>query len=112
LSLMRIASVMVGNSSSGIIEAPSFHLPVVNIGTRQKGRVRGANVIDVNHERDNIAQAIRKALYDEEFRASLKVCQNPYGDGHTSERTVDILNRLHLGPELVCKWMPVTHLLD
>jgi GDP/UDP-N,N'-diacetylbacillosamine 2-epimerase (hydrolysing) len=112
LSLMHMASVMVGNSSSGIIEAPSFQLPVVNVGTRQIGRLRAANVIDVRYSRDEIVQAIQKALYDNEFRDSLKLCVNPYGDGHTSERTVEILERLNLVAELTAKWIPIEAVLS
>ena len=67
LSLMRHASVMVGNSSAGIREAPSFQLPTVNIGTRQNGRLRAENVIDVSHDVDEIINAIQTALYDETF---------------------------------------------
>jgi len=84
-SVMTLASVMVGNSSSGIIEAPSFELPVVNIGDRQKGRLRAANVIDVAAECDAIAGGIGRALAPA-FRRSLSGLQNPYGDGHASER--------------------------
>jgi UDP-N-acetylglucosamine 2-epimerase len=79
-SLMACAAVMVGNSSSGLVEAPSFELPVVNIGTRQAGRVRGKNVIDVGYSRAAIAGAIAKAV-SPAFRASLKGIPNPYGAG-------------------------------
>jgi GDP/UDP-N,N'-diacetylbacillosamine 2-epimerase (hydrolysing) len=106
LSLMNIADVMVGNSSSGIIEAPSFQLPVINIGTRQIGRLRAANVIDVEYKREEIVLAIKKALYDQKFKEFLKHCMNPYGDGRTSERTIEILMRMKLCPELVNKWIP------
>jgi UDP-N-acetylglucosamine 2-epimerase (non-hydrolysing)/GDP/UDP-N,N'-diacetylbacillosamine 2-epimerase (hydrolysing) len=112
LSMMKIASVMVGNSSSGIIEAPSFRLPVVNVGTRQIGRLRAANVIDVGYKRKEIVLAIQKALHDQEFRESLRYCVNPYGDGHTSERTVKILERIRFVPELIAKWMPPTYFLE
>jgi UDP-hydrolysing UDP-N-acetyl-D-glucosamine 2-epimerase len=63
LGLMKVVSVMIGNSSSGIIEAPSFHLPVVSIGTRQKGRERSTNVIDVGYNREEIVEAVKKALH-------------------------------------------------
>ncbi len=72
LSLMKVASVMVGNSSSGIIEAPSFGLPAVNIGIRQEGRERGKNVIDVGHNKTEIIKAIKKALTDKEFLGEVK----------------------------------------
>ena len=100
LSLMRIAAVMVGNSSSGILEAASFRLPAVNVGTRQHGRTRACNVIDVGYDRDAIVKAVRFALSDPEFRAALAGCVNPYGDGNTAARTVDVLRRLRLTPAL------------
>lgn len=101
-SLMRHAAAMVGNSSSGLVEAASFALPVVNIGNRQRGRVRGANVIDVADGRQAIADAIRRAI-DPEFKASLAGMKNPYGDGTAAERIVDILSTAPLGRELIEK---------
>jgi len=113
LSLMRIAAVMVGNSSSGILEAASFRLPAVNVGTRQHGRTRACNVIDVGYDRDAIVKAVRFALSDPTFKASLAGCVNPYGDGSAAARTVDVLRRLRLTPALVAKWLPATgQLLD
>ena len=78
--LMAYARAMVGNSSSGIIEASSFRLPVVNVGNRQKGRVRAANVIDVECTRTAIRMGIERAL-DPVFRESLTEITNPYGSG-------------------------------
>ena len=103
LGLMRTVSVMVGNSSSGIIEAPSFHLPVVNIGTRQKGRERSTNVIDVGYNRGEIIKAVKKALYDRKFRAKVKKCKNPYGDGKASQRIVKVLSKIEITPKLLQK---------
>lgn len=105
LSLMCAAALLVGNSSSGILEAASFRLPVVNVGTRQHRRTRACNVIDVPCERGAILAAMRKALHDPGFRAQLCACLNPYGDGHCAERTADILSRLRLGPALTAKWL-------
>src|SRR5690606_32494313 len=84
------ASVMVGNSSSGILEAASFKLPVVNIGDRQAGRERAANVIDVPCEKAAIQQGLQKAL-SVEFKQGLASLTNPYGDGQTAGRIVDAL---------------------
>ncbi|MBF0594717.1 MAG: UDP-N-acetylglucosamine 2-epimerase (hydrolyzing) [Candidatus Omnitrophica bacterium] len=95
LSLMKYAAVMVGNSSSGIIEAPSFQLPVVNIGDRQKGRLRAANVIDVPDDAKKILQAILQAA-SSRFRKSLSTLKNPYGDGHTAPRIRDILKTVSI----------------
>lgn len=103
LSLMNVATVMVGNSSSGIIEAPSFGLPVVNIGTRQKGRLRAGNVIDVNYDKNEIKNAILKAIYDENFRRKVKTVKNPWGDGKASERIVDILANIEIDKDLLQK---------
>src|SRR3990172_12297016 len=103
LSLMKHVSVMVGNSSSGIIEAPSFELPVVNIGERQMGRIRAQNVIDVHEcNKKNIADAIGKAL-SKEFRNSLRGMHNPYGDGNASEKIVKKLKTVLLGEQLIKK---------
>ena len=101
-SLLRLADAMVGNSSSGIWEAPSFRLPVVNVGDRQQGRIRAANVIDADADADAIADALRRAL-DPELRASLDGIENPYGDGHASERIADVLRTVDLGPSLLRK---------
>ena len=103
LSLMKITSVMIGNSSSGIIEAPSFGLPVVNIGTRQEGRQRSENIIDVDYNKDEIVVAIKKALFDEDFKRKVKDCNNPYGDGKASFRIADILSKIKIDKELLQK---------
>ncbi len=91
LNLMNHASVMIGNSSSGIAEAPSFHLPVINIGDRQIGRERGNNIIDVEHDRVSIIHAIKKALSDGKFKQIVRKSVNPYGDGQSVQRIVKIL---------------------
>lgn len=101
-SLMAIAAAMVGNSSSGIIEAASFKLPVVNIGTRQKGRVRGSNVIDVGYRREEITEGIRKAC-DADFRASLSQLINPYGDGTAADKIIARLKEVALDERLLIK---------
>ncbi len=101
-SLMAQAAAMVGNSSSGIIEAPSFGLPVVNIGSRQQGRVRAANVIDVGNDRAEIRRGLERAL-SPEFRASLQGIANPYGDGLAAERIIRHLKEVELSPRLLKK---------
>jgi len=105
LGLMKVASVMVGNSSSGIIEAPSFHLPVVNIGKREEGRERAENVIDINYNKEEIKKAIKRAIYDKEFKKKVKKCKNPYGDGKTGIRIIKILNKIKLDKKLLQKKM-------
>lgn len=93
LSAMKYASLMVGNSSSGIIESASFELPVVNIGDRQAGRVKPPNVIDCICSRESVHHAIDKAL-SPEFKRTLSQLENPYGDGNTSTRILKILESI------------------
>jgi len=103
LSLMKIASVMVGNSSSGIIEAPSFGLPAINIGSRQEGRERAENVIDVDYDKEQIKAAIKKALDDENFKGKVKNCKSPYGDGGVGVRITDILSEIKIDKKILQK---------
>lgn len=100
--LLRAVSVLVGNSSSGIMEAASFGIPAVNIGIRQRGREHGANVLNVPAEVGAISGAMAKAM-EPEFRESLRGMQNPYGDGQASEKIVEILRTVPLGEELLLK---------
>lgn len=101
-SMMANAALMLGNSSSGIIEACSFGLPVVNIGTRQRGRVRGSNVIDIDCEREAIAAGIAQAL-DPAFGQHIKGTVNPYGSGQASQVIAERLQAVELGPQLITK---------
>ncbi|MDB4037938.1 UDP-N-acetylglucosamine 2-epimerase [Candidatus Thioglobus sp.] len=103
LSLMSNADVMVGNSSAAIREAPSFHLPAVNIGSRQQGRLRAKNVIDVPHDEIQITNAINKALYDSDFVKMLKKTTNPYGQGNSAMKIVDKLERIEINQKLLQK---------
>ena len=86
-SVLEHAAVMVGNSSSGLIEAPLFRLPTVNVGDRQRGRLRGVNVIDAPPETAAISDAIDAAL-SPRTRARLEGTTSPYGDGRAAERIV------------------------
>jgi UDP-hydrolysing UDP-N-acetyl-D-glucosamine 2-epimerase len=101
-SLMAAAAAMVGNSSSGLVEAPSFKLPVVNIGRRQRGRVRGANVIDVGYRRQEVLEGIRRAL-SPEMRESLRHSVNPYEQANASEIIVQRLQSVSLDERLLFK---------
>lgn len=92
LSLMKYASLMIGNSSSGIVEAPSFGIPVVNIGDRQRGRVKAGNIIDSGNSKQSIVNAIQKAL-SPAFQAKSKKVKNPYGDGNSVRQVIKILFR-------------------
>lgn len=101
-SMMACAAAMVGNSSSGIIEAPSLGLPVVNIGTRQRGRMRAANVIDVGYGRAEIIRGLEKALVPA-FRAGLRNLANPYDKGRAAELIVEKIKNVTLDDDLVRK---------
>jgi UDP-hydrolysing UDP-N-acetyl-D-glucosamine 2-epimerase len=101
-SLLRESTLLIGNSSSGIMEAASFAIPTVNIGFRQKGRERAPNVLDAPADTAAILARIAEAR-SPAFRASMQGIANPYGDGHASERIVDILTSTPLGPELLIK---------
>jgi len=103
LSILKYSSVMLGNSSSGIIESSSFKTPVVNIGIRQEGRERAENVIDCDHKKDDIIKAVKKALYDEDFKKRVNTCENPYGKGKTSELIVKILKENYLNNDILKK---------
>jgi UDP-N-acetylglucosamine 2-epimerase (non-hydrolysing) len=106
-SLMSHAAAMVGNSSSGIVEAASFKLPVVNIGDRQRGRFHDRNVIDSGYTRKEILEAIHKVT-SPGFRATLKGLVNPYGDGQAAERIVSGLKSASLDSTLLLKKFYVT----
>jgi len=103
-SLLRHADLMIGNSSSGIIETPSFALPTVNVGMRQQGRERSPNILDAAPEKGDILAKVTIAR-SEGFRRSLNGMQNPYGDGHASEKIVSVLTSVPLGEKLLIKKM-------
>lgn len=90
LSALKYAKFVLGNSSSGIIEAPALQTPTVNIGDRQQGRIMAESIVNCQPERESILAAIERALAIE---AEGICCANPYGDGHTSEKIVSILEQ-------------------
>jgi UDP-N-acetylglucosamine 2-epimerase len=100
--LLQHVDLLIGNSSSGIIEAASFALPVVDIGIRQRGRERGRNVLDAEPTAASILDRIGTAR-GEGFRRSLEGMENPYGDGQASGRIVAVLASVPLGEELLIK---------
>ena len=102
LSLLRSADVLIGNSSSGIIESAAFHLPVVNIGIRQEGRQRSVNVIDVDHDKEEIIKGINIAR-DEAFIQKVNECIHPFGDGTAGLRIANVLAGLKLDQKLLQK---------
>jgi UDP-N-acetylglucosamine 2-epimerase len=94
--------VVVGNSSSGLIEAPAFDVPTVNVGPRQRGRLRGPSVIDCEEEGDAIAEAITTAC-SAAFRAEVEDAESPYGTGNTAETITRHLKRLPLDDSVLTK---------
>lgn len=102
LGLLRHCQAIVGNSSSGLLEAPTFGIPAVNIGRRQINRVQGINVVNADFVVEDCVVAIAKAL-SSEFRASLEDCVNPYGDGRSAERILDILQKTAMDSKLLIK---------
>jgi GDP/UDP-N,N'-diacetylbacillosamine 2-epimerase (hydrolysing) len=90
LSCIRHVDGLVGNSSSGLIEAPSFKKGTINIGDRQRGRLRAASVIDCAADRQAIDAALQQ-LYSPEFQSRLPAVRNPYGEGGASARIIPIL---------------------
>lgn len=103
LGLMNISNVLVGNSSSGIIEAPSFGLPVVNIGDRQEGRQQTNNVINIQHSENEIKSAVKAALSDEEIKQRAEECKNPYFLGGASEQIYSKIKDIEINGELIEK---------
>ncbi|AZT90576.1 UDP-N-acetylglucosamine 2-epimerase (hydrolyzing) [Caldicellulosiruptor changbaiensis] len=102
LSVLKNADIVIGNSSSGIIEAPYFRVPVVNIGNRQKGRFRHMNIIDVNYEKDNIIEGILKGL-SLEFKEMIKEMPFYFGDGNTSIKIKNVLKTIEIDEKLIQK---------
>lgn len=102
LGLMKNCSVMIGNSSSGIIESSSFKIPVVNIGIRQEGRERTDNVIDCDHKKSEITKSIKKAI-SPKFQEKLKNIKNPYGNGTSGKRIAHILSQIKINDKLIQK---------
>jgi UDP-N-acetylglucosamine 2-epimerase (non-hydrolysing)/GDP/UDP-N,N'-diacetylbacillosamine 2-epimerase (hydrolysing) len=101
-SRLRSAELLLGNSSSGIMEAASFAIPAVNVGIRQRGREQGRNVLNAEATVESIVDCVAAAR-DTIFRASLQGMDNPYGDGHASERIAAVLASVRLGEELLIK---------
>jgi UDP-hydrolysing UDP-N-acetyl-D-glucosamine 2-epimerase len=102
LSLLRQVDMFIGNSSSGIMETPSFLLPTVNVGLRQQGRERARNVLDADAQPSAILEAVMTARTPE-FRRSLLGMANPYGEGFASETIARVLTTIPLSQELLMK---------
>lgn len=98
LRILKVAHVLVGNSSTGIHEAPSFGLPTVNIGSRQQLRERGVNIIDAPCHKKAIEKAVERCLTDKKFRDYVKKGKNPFDHGNAAEQVVHIIETLRFPP--------------
>ena len=101
LGFLKYCECIVGNSSSGLLEAPTFNVPAINIGRRQNFRCRGINVIDTEFNLNMIITSIQKALSSDFKQYLIKNCINPYGDGHSSEKIIKLL----LDTKIDNKWL-------
>lgn len=102
LSALKYSTMVIGNSSSGLLEVPSFGIPTINIGDRQKGRLQADSVINCEPIKDDIEKAIKIAL-SEEFREKAKNTINPYGDGNTSDKIIKIIKEFILNDKINLK---------
>ena len=102
LFFLKNCECIIGNSSSGLLEAPSFKKPSVNIGRRQHMRLRGENVIDCIFKKKQIINAINKAL-SESFKRKIRLIKNPYGDGNSSKKILKILKETKINNKLLTK---------
>ena len=103
ISLLKYSDVLIGNSSSGIIEAPSLGIPVINVGTRNLKRESAKNVIFVNAKAGNIKSSLKKSLYDTGFRQKAMQCLNPYGNGKASDKILRKLIKIKIDKKLMKK---------
>tara|TARA_B110000438_G_C15811966_1_gene650058 strand:+ start:1611 stop:2753 length:1143 start_codon:yes stop_codon:yes gene_type:complete len=105
INLLKNCSVLVGNSSSGIMEAPFLRIPSINIGTRQAGRLTSDSIINVGYDKKIIVKAIKKAVYSEEFLKKNKKTKNQYGNGDSAKKIVKILEKMNLNKISIQKKM-------
>jgi GDP/UDP-N,N'-diacetylbacillosamine 2-epimerase (hydrolysing) len=103
LSILKSVDLMIGNSSSGIIEAPSFKIPVINIGNRQQGRERSANILDVPPEKNKIINAVAFALKNKQFQKNVHTCKNQFGNGTAAQHMIKIFKEIPLDEKLIQK---------
>lgn len=96
LYLLANSAALVGNSSVGILEAPTLKIPVVNIGERQRGRQQASNIVNAEMNEQSISAALKTVLHDAEFKCRCQEAVNPYGDGKSAERIVKVLSSLKI----------------
>ena len=102
-TILSKASLLIGNSSSGIHEAATFKIPVINIGTRQSGRLKPPNVISTSYNARDIRKKINYVLNNKFFIKKMKSLKNPYGDGKTSKRIVRLLSQINISKKIIQK---------
>lgn len=102
LSFFKVADLLIGNSSSGIVESAYFYLPTINVGNRQGNRERGRNVIDCGYDLESIKKAMEEAV-SAGFMKLCKKTESPYGDGTMAEKTVKIIEKQIGNPRLLIK---------
>lgn len=103
VNLLRHALFLIGNSSSGLVEVGSLGLPAINVGERQRGRIHGDNVLFVDNDEAEILQAIETVLNDPGFLSKVKLKNNPYGDGKSSDKVLEVLARIEINSKLIHK---------
>ena len=103
ISLLKYADVLIGNSSSAIIEAPTMRLPAINIGLRNTGREHAENIIFIKANKAKIVEAIEKALHNKDFRKRVELCRNPYGDGRVADKIIKIISEVEINERLLHK---------
>ena len=96
ISLLNYSSAIIGNSSSGIMEAPFLQVPSINVGTRQEGRSNTTSIINVKYNKIAIKKAIKKAIEDKKFLKSIKKQKKQHGNGNSSKKIIQILEKLNL----------------
>jgi UDP-N-acetylglucosamine 2-epimerase (non-hydrolysing)/GDP/UDP-N,N'-diacetylbacillosamine 2-epimerase (hydrolysing) len=103
--MLNVAAACIGNSSSGIKETKAFNCPCINIGSRQRGRLRANNVIDTGYNTNEIVKAISRCLHDKKFKEQVRTCENPYGAGDAGPKIADILATIPINQALIQKKM-------
>ncbi len=103
INLLRNSEFLIGNSSSGIVEVASLGLAAINIGERQRGRLHGDNVIFTDNDKTQIVQAIQTVLNDSEFKNKVAAKNNPYGNGNSTKKIIDVLEKIDLSDSLIHK---------
>lgn len=101
--LLENSSILLGNSSCGILEASSFKLPVINLGSRQRGRLQSKNILNTDYNKNKIYRLIKFVLKNKNFKKKLLSCKNPYGSGNSSKKIIQILKKIKINKKLLDK---------